>query len=96
MLLPLNCFQYLNVDKFWITVLFSGLLLTQVVRISFRPINGFRTASDYNATSHKWYCSDSHADPSIGSQTTVRDPNGRVAVLLGSDPNISPKIQVVS
>ncbi|CAO4376332.1 unnamed protein product [Caenorhabditis nigoni] len=51
------------------------------------PIAGFWTASDYNATSERWYWSDGQADPNIDPQPIVNDPNGRIAVLVGSDPD---------
>ncbi|PIC22642.1 hypothetical protein B9Z55_016621 [Caenorhabditis nigoni] len=60
---------------------------TRVARNSRFPITGFWAASAYNATSERWYWSDGQADPNIEKQPTVRDTNGRIAVLVGSDPD---------
>ncbi|CAP30650.1 Protein CBG11289 [Caenorhabditis briggsae] len=60
------------------------------------PISGFWVKSDYNATSERWYWSDGQADPNIDPQPTVRDPNGKIAAFVGSDPDTPATLEVVS
>ncbi|UMM31867.1 hypothetical protein L5515_005893 [Caenorhabditis briggsae] len=60
---------------------------THVARNFKYPVAGFWTASAYNATSERWYWTDGQADPNIEPQPIGNDPNGRIAVLVGSSPD---------